>query len=435
VRATLLSEYSRGVIATVQAGARAGAALAAAALLCASVAVAGEYIVGEGDVLQFVVQGNPELTTSVRVSREGQIRLPLVGQVYVSGIALPRIADIVAGRLANGYLVDPQVSISVQEYRTLKATIIGMVNRTGVYDFRDRLTFLELLSRAGGLSPDADGNAVVTSRAGEVRTVDLRGLLTLGNVALDIEIRDGDNVFIAAAPKFSVSGEVRRPGDYRLEKGLTALRALNLAGGVLPDAETRAVITSRSGESRAIDLQALMAPGGAATDVELRDGDGIFIAAAGRFYITGEVRRPGDYRLEDGATTLRAVTLAGGFSERAATDRIKVIRTEDGQERVVEVGADAAFALRRGDIIVVSALRSEVCYLTGEVKNAGAYRCDRDTTVLKAVALAGGFTDAAAKNKIRIVRRVQGQEQVREKVSLEEPVLPDDILVIPKSFF
>jgi polysaccharide export outer membrane protein len=265
--------------------------------------------------------------------------------------------------------------------------------------------------------------------------VDLRGLLTLGNVALDIEIRDGDNVFVAAAPKFSISGEVRRPGDYRIEKGMSALRALNLAGGLLPDADNRAVITSRSGETRTVDLQALLSPGGAAPDVEVRDGDGIFVAAAGRFYITGEVRRPGDYRLEEGTTTLRAITLAGGYTERAVVDRLKVIRSENGQETVSEIGTDAPFTLRRGDIVVVSAVRSEVCYLTGEVKNAGAFRCDPGTNVLKAVALAGGFTDAAAKNKIRIVRRVQGQEQVRDKVGLEEPVLPDDIVVVPKSFF
>ena len=57
------------------------------------------------------------------------------------------------------------------------------------------------------------------------------------------------------------------------------------------------------------------------------------------------------------------------------------------------------------------------------------------TNVLKAVTLAGGFTDAAAKGKIRIVRQVGGQEQVRERVGLEEPVLANDVLVVPKSFF
>ena len=327
---------------------------ACSVLVLTSAEAEAEYLVGEGDVLQVSVLGNPELTTTARVTREGEIRLPLIGQVSVAGIELPRIADVVSQLYANGYLIDPQVTVSVQEYRILKATIIGMVNRTGVYDFRDRLTLLELLSRAGGIAPDADSSAIVMSRAGESRTVDLRGLLNLGNISLDVPIHDGDSVFVASAPKFSITGEVRRPGEYRLDEGMT---------------------------------------------------------------------------------TIRAITLAGGYSERAATDRFKVIRTEGGQERIIEVETDTVFPLRRGDIIVVGAIRAEVCYVTGEVKNAGAFRCDRDTNVLKAVALAGGFTDAAEKNKIRIVRRVDGKEQLHEKVGLEDPVFPGDILVVPKSFF
>lgn len=411
---------------------RASTFLLCSFLLWAAVSHADEYVVGEGDLLLVTVTGHPDLTTSARVTREGQIRLPLIGQVFVAGITPPRIADVVQGRLANGYLVDPQVLVAVQEYRTLKAKIIGTVNRTGVYEFRDRLTLLELLSRAGGLTPDAGGVAAVTSRSGATRTVDLHGLLTLGNVTLDVEVRDGDSVFVAAAPKFSVAGEVRRPGDYHYEKGLTVTRAVNLAGGITANADSRAVVTSPAGEVRAVDLQPA---GGAAIEAPVVEGDSIFIASAGRFFVTGEVQRPGEYRHEEGTTTLRAVTMAGGYTDRAQTDRLKIIRTESGRERVLEVGGEQGTPVQRGDIVVVGAARTEVCYVTGEVKNAGAYRCDRDTTVLKAVTLAGGFTDGAAKAKVRIVRRVDGQEQVIEKVGLEDPIRPDDILVVPKSFF
>src|SRR5512133_1808335 len=112
----------------------------AALLAGAGAARAQDYIVGEGDVLQITVIGHPDLTTAARVTREGQIRMPLIGRVFVAGIALPRIADVVSQLLANGYLVDPQVTVSVQEYRVLKTTIIGRVNRTGLYEFRERLT-------------------------------------------------------------------------------------------------------------------------------------------------------------------------------------------------------------------------------------------------------------------------------------------------------
>jgi polysaccharide export outer membrane protein len=333
------------------------------ALLCLGIhaAAAGEYVVGEGDTLQVTVFGHPDLATSARVAPDGTIPFPLIGHAPAGGLTVPEIGAAVAAALADGYIVDPQVSVAVQEYRTKAASIVGGVNRPGQYEFRGRLSFLELLSRAGGLTPDA-----------------------------------GSQAFVKRA---SASGVIKS-GDL------------------------------------VIDLKALLQEGNLYRDVDIADQDTVTVPEAGQFFLAGEVRRPGAYRFEDGMTVLRAITLAGGFSERADTAAVRVIRGEGGQERVLAVGAaQLEEPVVRGDIVVVSEARAEVCYVTGEVKSAGAYRCDRDTTVLKAVALAGGFTDAAAKNRIRIVRHVGGQEQVRDRVGLDEPVLADDILIVPKSFF
>jgi polysaccharide export outer membrane protein len=328
-------------------------------LSAAAPAVCGEYTLGEGDLLQILVAEHPDLTMSVRVGPEGLVNFPLVGQISLLDVPVSRVASLLTLRLADGYLIDPQVTVSVQEYRLRRATVTGHVNRPGVCEFRGQVSLLELLSRAGGLAPDAGSRAIVTHRDGTEakRTIDLRALLTQGDSALDVEIREGDSVYVEEA---------------------------------------------------------------------------------GVFFLAGEVRRPGEYRFEEGMTMIRAITLAGGFTERAETDRLRVIRTTEGGERVFELGAGTASLeeqVHRGDIIVVNVARAAVCYVTGEVKNAGAFRCDPGTTVLKAVTLAGGFTDAAAKNRIRIIRRVNGQEQVREKVGLDEPVQPDDVLVVPKSFF
>ncbi len=332
-------------------------------LLTSVFARAEEYLIGEGDVLQVSVYGHADLATTARVSPEGTIRIPLIGEVGVAGRTAVQVAAAITAGLADGFIIDPQVSVAVQESRTRKGSILGKVTRPGQYEFRGRMTLLELLSRAGGLTPDAGNQALIKRKSGSAA------------------IKSGDLV---------------------------------------------------------VDLKALVQQGDLFRDVEIMDEDTVTVPEAGTILLAGEVRRPGQFRFEEGMTFVRAVTLAGGFTERAVTDRLKVIRTEGDREQVLEVGGDAAAfegLVRRGDIVVVSALRPEVCYVTGEVKNAGAYRCERDTNVLKAVALAGGFTDAAAKNRIRIVRRVDGREQVRERVGLEEPVLPDDILVVPKSFF
>jgi polysaccharide export outer membrane protein len=332
--------------------------LVAAGPLCAE-----EYVVGEGDLLQVTVFDHPDLQTTARVSREGQIRFPLVGQVAVKGLTVPQVVDALTQALGGGYLIDPQVSVTVQEYRKNKSSIIGKVNRPGQYEFQGHMTFLELLSRAGGLAPDAGSQPVVKRKSGSE------------------SIRSGDLV---------------------------------------------------------IDLKALIAEGDTYRDIEIMDGDTVTVTEAGTVFVTGEVRRPGEYRFEEGMTLIRALTLAGGLTERAAGDQVKIIRTEEGREVVVDVGPSPAGMerpVRRSDIVVVKVARAEVCYVTGEVKNAGAYRCEKDTSVLKAVTLAGGFTDAAAKNRIRVIRRRDGQEQVREKVGLDEVVLPDDVIIVPKTFF
>jgi len=119
-------------------------------------------------------------------------------------------------------------------------------------------------------------------------------------------------------------------------------------------------------------------------------------------------------------------------------ERVRIIRVREGREGMLDPAGTAATAdtpLEPGDIVVVNVLRAEVCYVTGEVKSAGAYPCDATTTVIKAVTLAGGFTDAAARSRIRIIRHAGGDEQVLERVGLEETVRPDDVLVVPKSFF
>lgn len=324
---------------------------------------ADEYVVGEGDTLQVAVFGHADLATTARVTAGGTIAFPLIGQVPAAGKTADQVAAAIAAGLADGYILDPQVSVAILEYRTKRSNIVGKVNRPGQYEFRGRLTFLELLSRAGGLAADAGSQALVKRKSGSEN------------------IRSGDLI---------------------------------------------------------IDLKALIQEGNIFRDVEIMDEDTVTVPEAGQFFVSGEVRRPGQYRFDDGMTIIRAISLAGGFTERAAMDRIKIVRTDDEKEQLLDVGSGPNALegpVHRGDIVVVSAVRSEVCYVTGEVKSAGVYRCERDTNVLKAVTLAGGFTDAAAKNKIRIVRRIDGQEQIRDKVGLEEAVLPDDILVVPKSFF
>lgn len=322
---------------------------------------AEDYVVGEGDILKITVYNHPDLESTVRVEGGGTISFPLIGQVSVNGLTVSRVAEVLAARLADGYLVNPQLGVFVQEFRSRKATIMGKVMKPGLYELHGQTTFLELLSKTGGLEPEA-----------------------------------GDRAFI------------KRKADR---------------AGV-------------EGKVIVVDLKRLIEKGDTALDVAIMDGDSIFVAEAGVFYITGEVKKPNAYKLEAGTTVIKAITVAGGFTDQAARDRVLVVRAEGGDEETIRVGAGGASwdaAIRNGDSIYVP--KAGVFYVTGEVKKGGAYAFEKGTTVLKAITVAGGFTDKASKGRVRIIRIVDGEEETLKKVSFDDPVYPDDVLVVPESFF
>ena len=159
--------------------------------------------------------------------------------------------------------------------------------------------------------------------------------------------------------KVMIMGQVFRPGVFTLSGNTTFLELLTLAGGLTKEAGDKATIkrkalnAGKEGEGFiTIDLRRLIEQGNASLDVTLMDNDSIYIAKAGVFYITGEIKKPDAYKHEEGITVIKAATMAGGFSDKAAPGRIKIIRKVDKQEKVIErAGMDQV--ILPDDIIIV----------------------------------------------------------------------------------
>jgi polysaccharide export outer membrane protein len=198
---------------------------------------ADDYVVGTEDMLKITVYNYPDLTTTERVSGEGVITLPLVGEINVAGMTTDLVAKTIANKLADGFIVNPNVSVFVVEFRSKKTIVMGQVNKPGVYLLSGNTTFLELLSLAGGLTRDAGGKATIKRKPTEglkkegVLTVDLKKLLEEGDTSLDVPLMDGDNIYIAKAGVFYITGEIKSPAAYKHEEGLTLIKAVTMAGG------------------------------------------------------------------------------------------------------------------------------------------------------------------------------------------------------------
>jgi len=203
-----------------------------------------DYKVGEGDIIKITVYEHPDLLTIVRVSGKGTILFPLIGEVKVKGLTTTEIAQKIASLLADGYIVDPQVTVFIQEYRSKKVIVMGEITNPGLYELHGNMSFLELLSKAGGLTKEAGDKAIIkrkTNNSTKIITIPLKKLVEEGEISLDIKIMDGDSIYIPKVGVFYVTGEVKRPDAYKYEEGTTVIKAITMAGGFTEKASTSKV--------------------------------------------------------------------------------------------------------------------------------------------------------------------------------------------------
>lgn len=196
-------------------------------------AVDAEVRIGPGDELDVAVFGLPDLSQHVRVNSDGDVSLPLIGTVHVADLTSDEAEALLEQRFTSGHFVnDPHVSVYVKEYTAEGISLLGEVNRPGVYPALGAHRLLDLIQAAGGLT-DKAGNTVTISHRDEQEqptTLALAGDAARKSQS-NIELLPGDTVVIAKAGIVYVVGEVNRPGGFVIERGTTASQVLAMAAG------------------------------------------------------------------------------------------------------------------------------------------------------------------------------------------------------------
>ena len=216
---------------------------------------ADQYMVGAGDVLKIEVYDHDDLTTVARVNGDGTITMPLLGQLDVNRLTVSQISELLSARLEDGYIIAPQVSVFIEEFRSKKVIILGQVHKPGLYELQGQTTLLELISKAGGLTEDA-GEKVILKRKPtapgydeSVINIDMKKLVEQGDASLNVTIIDGDSIYISKAGVFYVTGEVKKPDMYKYE-AITVIKAITMAGGLTDRASARNVKIIRKIDGR-----------------------------------------------------------------------------------------------------------------------------------------------------------------------------------------
>jgi polysaccharide export outer membrane protein len=250
----------------------------------------GDYVLGEGDLIQMSVFGVEELKAETRIGARGFVSLPLLGPVELKGLTTREAEAMIENLYKKQYVKDPHVTVFVKEHVTQKITIVGAVQKPGTYDYFGRQRLLDVLALAGGLTDNA-GNLVQvrkSEREGEEKKetffIDMTELIKKGRAELNLLIERGDIIFVPEAGVFFADGAVRKPGSYPIQESMNLGQAIVAAGGLAPYADSdniKLVRYEKDGRHHVVQFSYADIEQGGARQLQIEDGDLLFVESSG----------------------------------------------------------------------------------------------------------------------------------------------------------
>jgi len=235
-----------------------------------------------GDLVAVSVYDAPELTRTVRVDPDGTIRLPLLAEGVKAAGLMPREleAGLTDALKSEEILVDPIVKVTVVEYHSRPISVMGAVRRPVTFQADGKITLLEALSHAEGLTEEA-GPEILVSQNDAVRRISVKKLLDGADPAVNLTLTGNEEVRVPVAGKIFVVGNIRKPGGFpvRDPADSTVLKMVALSEGLMPFSEKIAYIVRRKeGETpQEIPIQLARIMERKSPDVPLEIGDILYV--------------------------------------------------------------------------------------------------------------------------------------------------------------
>lgn len=242
-----------------------------------------DYIIHPNDVLQISVYNEPDLEKTVRVSEQGIVNYPLLGNIKAVDMSIRELEKDIADLLSKDYLVNPQVHVFIKEYGS-KVSVLGQVRKPGTFELKGQMNLMEAIAAAGDFTETGNPARVKVLRKvddkEETYEIDTTFITGSGDNSKDLELQPSDVVVVEEYGRISVLGQVNRPGSFVLKKDLTALEAIALAGGFTKIAaiDGTRVIRQKDGRKKIfpIRVSAIMR-GDKSYDIALEPGDTISV--------------------------------------------------------------------------------------------------------------------------------------------------------------
>lgn len=274
------------------------------------VAADEDYKLSPSDVIEVIIQDAPELSGNFQISSSGNIPMYYLGALKVEGKTSDEVSKIIADGLKGRYLKDPKVFVSVKQYNSRTFFIQGAVKSPGVYIIQGRPSLFKLITIAGGLQEKHGSTAYIVHEVkAKPEKLESRGQspektepVPSTPVAQAIDNAKGSNVAIEGDTEF----ELQRAQIGGLAKGR-------------------------------FDQNVLIQP-----------GDVVYIPPAEVFYVSGEVRSPGQYQYREGMTLRQAITLSQGPYFKAKLDKGIIFREDPMTGKFNEIAINIGAVINKG---------------------------------------------------------------------------------------
>jgi polysaccharide export outer membrane protein len=263
--------------------------LAGASATADNVGSTADYRIGAEDLLEISVYGAPDLNRTVRVPADGRISVPLAGDLEAKGLTTRELETKVENRLRTNYMTNPHVNVFLREVQSHPISVLGAVEKPGVFQARGAKSLIEVLSMAQGLADNA-GDSVIVMRHG------------------------GFNPPAADGPPDPKPTAATDPPRESAKQG--------------PFPESAGANSGT--ESVEVNLKDLLGSGETRYNVAVYPGDVVKVPLAGIVYVVGEVKKPGGFVLKtnENISVLQALALAEGLTHTSAGKHARIIRTD-----------------------------------------------------------------------------------------------------------
>jgi len=448
------------------------------------------YILDFGDVLELQMVGQVSSIVSASVRRDGSISIPDIGKLFVSGLSLQEATDMIKSRVESS-LIGINVFVTLSNVRDIQVIVAGNAYSPGSYTLNGNSNIFHALVASGGPSEIGSFRKIILIRDNEeIEEVDLYDTFIYGRSSYQKRLRSGDIIFISPVGNLvSVSGGVKRPSIYEIKDDEKLDVLIEFGNGITSDADLSEINLYRfiEGKITALDVKQISD----LSYMSSRDADKLFI----RKYpirtvkISGAVKNPGFYIVNEGEGILELIKRSGGYTENAypfggvlesrnarevnkmaseelyksfinslasasnisttGTDvgPISLIMEEIKSKKpsgrvnaefnlaILEANKEKDILLQDGDTIVIPERTNQV-YIYGEVSSEGTVIFDKSLDIEGYILRKGGFTSQADKKQVFVLNPNGETFQVSKNMfssrNREFDIYPGSVIFVPR---